>query len=257
MQLALSLDDRHRDFAEIDARLRTRFGQPGPWRRLDPVSQLVMGLIGGRTHEADSRRAFEALYRRFGDWDLLRDAPVSAIHESIQEVTNADVKAERLKAALNVVTAARGRLTLDFLRGLPVQHALCWLERLPGVGRKTSAATLNFSTLQMPALVIDTHHRRVLSRLRLVGPRASIPQAYDSVVPYLPATWTADDLDDHHQLMKTLGQKICRHAAPVCRRCPLRNMCPTAASQRTQSQRGWVPPHSKLAKVRTRTVREG
>ena len=229
MQLALQLDGRQERFAEVDRRLRLHYGPQGPWLRLDPVSQLVLGMVGGRTYEADSRRAFLALRARYRTWECLRDAPLADLQETIQGVTYAEVKAGRLKAALAAVTQRRGALTLDFLAAWGVGAALAWLESLPGVGRKTAAATLNFSTLEMPALVIDTHHLRVLRRLRLVGQRTTLSEAYDRTVPYLPVHWCANDLDAHHQRIKTLGQDVCRHAEPACGICVLRDLCPSAA----------------------------
>lgn len=231
MQLVLPIDDRTRRLSQIHRRLLARFGRPGPWIPLDPVSQLVMGIIGGRTRGEDSLAAFQALLARFGRWEAVRDASLSEVRCRIRAVTFADVKAARLKAALRTITAARGRLTLDFLDGLTVDEGLFWLERLPGVGRKVAAATLNFSSLRKPALVIDTHHLRVLRRLGLVGPRTSPLQAYDALMPCLPLGWTAEDLDDHHQLMKALGQTTCRHGVPSCHLCPLRALCPGGANR--------------------------
>lgn len=229
MQLVLTLDDRTRTLAEMHRRLRAGFGQPGPWYHLDPVSQLVMGLLGGRTHGEVSKAAFEALLMHFGDWQAVHDAPVVEIQAIVGAVTYAELKAPRLKAALQAIIASRGRLALDLLHDLPVEQALAWLEHLPGVGRKTAAQTSNFSTLRKAALVIDTHHLRVLRRLGPVGRRADLAQACDRLTPLLPASWTAADMDDHHQLVKSLGQTTCRHAYPACRRCPLRDLCPTAA----------------------------
>ena len=228
MQLALFIDERHQTLPEVDDRLRRRFGSPGPWLRLDPVSQLMAGMIGGKTPGAVSQQAFEAMLRRFDAWEEVRDASVDQIYQPIRAVTFADVKAGRLKQALQIVSAERGRLELDFLTTMTVDRALAWLERLPGVGRKTSAVTLNFSALRQKSLVIDTHHLRVLRHLGLVGPRAVTTEAYERVVAWLPQAWRADDFTDHHHLMKTLGQTICRHAVRDCPRCPLQALCPAA-----------------------------
>lgn len=228
MQLMLKLDDRTQTLAEIHRRLQSRFGQQGPFVQLDPVSQLVMGLVGGKTHSDVSRAAFEALLMRFRAWEAVRDAPVAEIRVVIDGVTFAEIKAPRLKAALETITKIHGRLTLDSLERMTVEEALAWLERLPGVGRKIAAATLNFSILRKAALVIDTHHLRVLRRLTFVARGTNLKGASDRIVPLLPPDWLAADLDEHHQLMKTLGQTICRHSAPICRLCPLQDLCPTA-----------------------------
>ena len=238
MQLLLPLSGESTLLAQIHDRLLARFGRPGPCRPLDPVSQLVMGIIGGRTLGSESLRAFGTLRARFASWEALRDGPGAAVEAAIRPVTYAEAKARHLQRALRQVTALRGRLELDFLSDWPVGHALAWLERLPGVGRKVSAATLNFSRLRRPALVIDTHHLRVLVRLRLVGPQTSVVVAYDHIVPRLPAAWDAAKLDDHHQLLKRLGQIHCHARDPACDGCPLRTLCPSVALVRPPGSRG-------------------
>ena len=227
MQLQLALDDRPVLLAEIHRRLLLRFGRPGPCFRLDPVSQLVLALLGGRTRGEVSRSAFEALVLGFEGWAAVRDAPLAQVQGLVSAVTFAEDKAPRLKRALAAITASDGRPRLDHLASRTVTESLVWLERLPGVGRKVAAATLNFSTLAKPALVVDTHHLRVLRRLGLVGWRSDLRQAYDTVMPLLPSSWDAAEIGRHHVLVKRLGQDVCRHAVPLCERCPLMDLCPT------------------------------
>ncbi len=236
MQLDFWPDDRTKIVREIHERLVCRFGPPGPWFHPDPVSQLVLGLIGGRTYEAVSLAAFKTLALHFRSWEAVRDAPVADIQASIRRVTFADVKAARLQQALICVEAKRGQLELDFLRRRDVASAMTWLMHLPGVGPKVAALILNFSTLRMPALVVDTHHLRVLRRLGMVRRTASATDVFHVAMSHLPASWTAGDMDDHHQLMKGLGQGICRHRDPACRKCPLLDLCPTGQALRLPAQ---------------------
>jgi len=228
MQLCLHLDERTSLLKGVDGRLRTCFGHPDPCLQLDPVSQLVLAMIGVRTYGAISKAAFEVLVRRFQRWDRVRDAPAADVYNAIRPVTYSEVKVRHLQAALRIITITRDGLALEFLGGWRVEDALAWLERLPGVGRKVAAATLNFSTLKMKALVIDTHYLRVSRRLGLVGPRADYREAYDRIMPFLPTVWTADDIDDHHRLMKILGQTICRPQRANCDKCPLNDLCKTS-----------------------------
>ncbi|WP_282605335.1 endonuclease III [Pelagibius sp. Alg239-R121] len=225
MQLLFAFDDGAATFADIHYRLLIRFGRQGPWRLLDPVSQLVLGIIGGRTRGTVSLLVLEALVQRFGSWEAVRDAAYHDVQREIFRVTFAENKARHLQAALRQLTALRGSLELEFLAAWPVDAALEWLERLPGVGRKASAATLNFSSLRMKALVIDSHHLRVMTRLGLIGAKATTMDAYLSIVPRLPSRWIAADIDEHHQLVKSLGQTICRHDTPACADCPLQDLC--------------------------------
>ena len=233
VQYLLPLADVSVSLVDVHRRILTRFEVPDRWFYLDPMSQMVMAIIGGRTHRAVSKSAFHALLDRFGRWEAVRDARVDEVGDVIARVTFPDEKARRLQAALGRVTALRGSLDLYFLSDWPVDPALDWLERLPGVGRKVSAATLNFSMLRKRALVIDTHHLRVLRRLGLVRPRAGFEEAYRRVMPRLPQHWTAEALGDHHHLMTTLGQQICRHRAPRCSACPLQDVCPTGKRLRS------------------------
>jgi len=229
MQLDFWPQERTLIVRDVHHRLLGRFGKPGPWFHPDPLSQLVLGLVGGRTPEAVSLAAYRDLVRKFASWTALRDAPVEDIRAVIGRVTFAEVKAVRLRQALQQVTERRGRLTLDFLQTLDPASAMGWLMQLPGVGPKTAAVTLNFSTLRMRALVIDTHHLRVVRRLRLVPDRARFEQAFDQLMSQLPAEWGPGDIDDHHQLMKRLGQTTCHHGNPQCGHCPLFSLCPSRA----------------------------
>ncbi|GAB5467933.1 MAG: endonuclease III [Rhodospirillales bacterium] len=228
VQLLFAFDERPRVLREVHHRLEQHFGPQGPFLLLDPVSQLVMALIGVRTPSAVTKAAFEALWLDFGAWESVRDAPVAAIRRTIAAVTYPEVKAPQLKATLGIITDTRGCLDLDNLEEATVPEALAWLEQLPGVGRKVAAATLNFSSLRKAVLVIDTHHLRVLRRLGLVPSLASLNRAHEGVTVFLPFDWTADDLDEHHQLMKQLGQTCCRHREPLCGGCPVANLCATA-----------------------------
>ena len=228
MQLLLPIDDGPLTLPVVHARLTARFGRPGPWRHLEPVDQLVIGLVGGRTRGEESLAAFGALRRRFKTWEAVRDAPGPAVRSAIAPVNFAERKSPLLQAALKAITARRRLIELDFLGRMSVEPALGWLERLPGVGRKVSAATLNFSTLRMRALVVDTHHLRVARKLGLVRPHATQEEAYRRLMPRLPEGWGAATLDDHHQLMKRLGQTVCRADGARCWECPLSDLCPSA-----------------------------
>jgi len=137
-----------------------------------------------------------------------------------------------LRQTLQRIAAKHPDFDLHFLGNEPVAKALAWLERFPGVGRKVSAATLNFSTLQRPALVIDAHVLRVLQRLGLVSLKAtSAEEAYDPFMANL-AAWTASDLSELHCLIKRLGQETCHAGRPDCRGCPLEAQCKTGGLHR-------------------------
>ena len=225
MQLELFLDDRAETLLKIHQRLKSVAGPFVLGCRLDPISQLVKSFLGARTYDAVSLKAFEALWFAYGSWEAVRDSDISEVHHFIRKVTYAEVKAPRLIAILQEITHRTGRLSLSTLENLSVPAAFAWLETLPGIGRKTSAAVLNFSTLHKPSLIIDTHHLRILKRFGFVGRKVNFEAAYDGIMPLLPDQWDADDFEIHHILMKSLGQAICTARLPKCKLCPIQDFC--------------------------------
>ncbi|GLQ21563.1 endonuclease III [Algimonas porphyrae] len=212
----------------IDASLRGHFpGFPPRYLILDPVSQLVMSLLGGQTRSDVSRAAHLALWSRYGGcWSAVRNAGPDAIHALISDVTYADRKALYMVDILTRITGPSGRPDLGHLTAMSVAEAHAYLEGLKGVGPKIAAAVLNTSTLRKRSLVIDTHHRRILQRLGFLEAGTSFPKAYREIMPLLPPEWDPAWIDVHHMLFKRLGQLICRPHAGHCHRCPLQWDCP-------------------------------
>ncbi len=217
----------------VHARLCPVYGCPIPYfHSLDPVSELVSSLLSHRTRNAESGRAFKALRARFPDWAALIDADVKEIESAITGVTWPELKAPRIRDVLRALRERCGTLDLGFLAGMEVEAARAWLQAIPGVGPKTSAAVLSFSTLRMPALPVDSHHHRVAQRLGLIGPRVDVGPAHAILRAQLPADWSAQDLYDNHEILMLHGQQVCHHRRPACGRCVLVDLCPSGAAMR-------------------------
>ncbi|RCS23864.1 hypothetical protein DUT91_11380 [Phyllobacterium salinisoli] len=209
----------------VHRRLEQTFGRKPEAPRLDPASQFIHGMLSVRTRDEISRDVFQRLRRRFPDWKGLEEASFEDIWTLIADITLAEKYARYIPRAVQIIIALRSTFDLDFLHGWPADSAQQWLERLPGVGVKIAASTLNFSTLQKRILVIDTHHLRIARRLKLVGPLASIEEGYPLLERQLPADWDAGAFEEHHWLMKRLGQTFCTVRNPSCGQCPLRGSC--------------------------------
>jgi hypothetical protein len=121
------------------------------------------------------------------------------------------------------------KLSLDHLAELELDSARWWLQGLPGVGVKVAASVLNFSPLNMRALVVDTHVHRVAGPLGLIPASYDTAHAYRALMDMVPDSWTAEDLYELHWLMKGLGQLLCSHHAPRCGACALKATCPGSA----------------------------
>ncbi len=191
---------------------------------IDPTDQLIRSILGSRTKDAVKQAAFRRLRERY-DVPALAAAAPKDIEPLIAGVEFADRKAVDIVFALRRLKAVSGDYRLDFLDGWSTGEALRYLEAFHGVGRKIAAATLNFSTLRKPALVIDVHVLRVLRRTGFLAPHVNdAAPAYDAVMPALE-NWTAADLFEFHWLLKHLGQDICGALRTECRACPLQPLC--------------------------------
>ena len=197
---------------------------------MDPLSELVSSMLSHRTRNADSGRAFKNMRSLFPSWEAVRDAATGDVETAISAVTWPEQKAPCIQHILREVTRLRGELSLDFLAELPVPEARAWLEQLPGVGPKTSAATLLFSRLRMPALPVDSHHHRVAQRLALIPPSLGVGPSHVVLEAQLPLGLTAQQVYDNHEVLMLHGQRCCFHRSPACHRCVVFPLCPAGQS---------------------------
>ena len=211
----------------IDRRLCEEYGAPFvPFSFRDPVSELVGSLLSHRTKNAVTRSAFNRLREVLPTWEEVIAAPTGQVEQAIAAVTYPEVKAPRIQAALQQIKdRCAGELTLDFLADLPVREARDWLEVIPGIGAKTSAAVLSFSRLRMPALVVDTHHQRVAQRIGLVPAKASLEKCALRLQELIPEDWDGQRVYDSHQGFMRHGQRVCHWRSPDCGRCVVRQWC--------------------------------
>jgi len=216
----------HDDLSRWNAALAPVRAQAGPLPQRSPIGALVKSMISGRTRDPVSLAAYDRLVAAFGTPGRVFAAGREAVLGCIAGVTHAEDKAGYVVGALGQIAAERNGFDLSFLAAPPIGEALGWLERLPGVGRKVAAATLNASTLDRPVLIVDSHVLRVLQRLGFVDRTAEARTASEAVTAAMPE-WSGGDFRDFHVGAKTLGQILCRFDAPDCPSCPLAGDCPS------------------------------
>lgn len=226
--MAAAVSDKEAFVLEVHRRLSEVYGSGIKYfHDLDPLSELVSALLSHRTKNSNSAKAFHNLKNCFSSWEAVRDAPTKAVEEAITPCTWPEQKAPRLQQVLCKITELHGSLSLDFLAPMEVAAARLWLEALPGVGPKTSAAVMSFSTLRAKALPVDSHHFRVAVRLGIIEEKIGEGKANRVLEGLLPSYFSAQEVYDHHQVMMRHGQKVCFHFRPQCRSCVLLDVCPT------------------------------
>jgi len=206
---------------EVTRRLTELYGV-AEWSKKDPLSMLVDIILSHRTRDEQTAAAYDNLLKRFGSWEAMRDAPTSEVQETIDNVNWPEVKAPRLQALMRRITEERGELNLDFLRDIPVEEGAAWLNRLEGVGPKTTAAVLLFSS-RKPILPVDTHVWRVSIRLGLIGKKVTADHAHALLQALLPND--PQTIYNFHKALLRHGQRICVYERPRCEKCILTDLC--------------------------------
>ncbi|MBX7532782.1 endonuclease III [Qipengyuania sp. 1XM1-15A] len=233
MQLPLGPDPRTETLRRLQALLVQRFGRieraAAEWRK--PEWVLVQGVIGARTKSEVSNAATDRLLKRYGSWEAVAGAPLDQLQAELATQTYPNIAAERLKGSLSALVELRGAVDLSHLADMDTLAAMHWLEQLPGIGRKIAAGVMNASTLDRRAIVLDGHHTRILQRMGLVPPKANTDRAFEAIMPVMPEEWDGADFDEHHLLMKKLGQTWCRPAAPDCAHCLALSLCNTGTER--------------------------
>nr|WP_262908830.1 Fe-S cluster assembly protein HesB [Hymenobacter translucens] len=220
-------------------RLCAEYGAPFRYfSTKDPLSELISALLSHRTRNAESHRAYQQLRARFPTWEEVRDAPMAEVEAAISPCTWPEQKAPRIQAVLREIgSRCGGPCDLSFLADMPVREARAWLETISGVGPKTSAATLLFSNLRIPAMPVDSHHHRVAQRMALIGPKVGEGPAHALLEALLPEGWDAQQVYDHHEAFMFHGQKCCYFHSPACGRCVVLDLCPTGQARMQGSSR--------------------
>ena len=97
------------------------------------------------------------------------------------------------------------------------------LQKLPGVGRKTANVVMSVA-FHEPAIAVDTHVFRVSNRLHLAVGKTplEVEKGLQKVIPR--KSWS----DAHHWLILH-GRQLCKARKPLCEKCPLNLICPSAA----------------------------
>jgi endonuclease-3 len=190
--------------------------------RRAPMRELISTMLSHRTNHANEEMAYDRMWKRFGSWEAIRDAPVDELTEAISTSTFPEAKAPNIKRALAQIIEDRGEASIDFLQDLPVEEGLTWLTSLPGVGVKTATLVLLFCFAK-PVLPVDTHVHRISSRLGLISSKTSAEAAHSILLSLFPPDPYI--LFNFHKAMLKHGQQLCTYNNPKCEKCPLLPLC--------------------------------
>lgn len=234
MTTRTATDDELRAKVKVEyERLVALHGEHPLVPRREPMHELISTILSHRTTGKNEDQAYSNMWKRFGSWEAIRDAPVEELTETLSPATFPEVKAPYIKGGLKQINEERGEISIDFLRDMPTDEALAWLMSLPGVGIKTASLVLLFC-FSKPVLPVDTHVHRVSQRVGLIGPKVNPTAAHPILLALLPSDPYI--LFNFHIANLQHGRKICIWGTPRCGQCPLTDICNWYQEHRAQAR---------------------
>ena len=175
-----------------------------------PFQLLTATILSAQCTDRQVNQVTQQLFARFSDPGALARASLADIKQLIYSTGFYNNKAKNIKAC--------ARALLDRHNG-QVPDDLGLLVQLPGVGRKT-ANVVRSAAFGHQAIVVDTHVLRISGRLGLTKSRDPVKVEFDLMQIIPEPAWSDLSL----QLIY-FGREICDARKPLCRTCPLFDIC--------------------------------
>lgn len=197
--------------------LLRRFGHQHWWPGRSPFEIATGAILTQHTAWSQAARAVAALRaRRLLSPRALARAPIAVLREAIRPAGTYRLKAARLRE-FTAWLLARFDGRFEGMRRAPLGPLRRELLAVPGLGPETVDAILLYAAAR-PVFVADAYVRRVLTRHRLLSPRADYETARAFVEAHLPSD--PELFNELHALLVTVGKTYCG-PVPLCAECPL------------------------------------
>jgi len=199
-------------------RLEELYGPIERTNRRSPLDSLIQTVLSQNTNDNNRDRAEKSLWETFESYEEMAGASTGRIAEAIKTAGLQNQKARTIKGILTELKED-GELNLDYVKKLAPEEAWKKLMEFDGVGKKTAAVVALFS-MDKPIFPVDTHVRRVTTRLGLIRPGEKHHETLTELVP-------AEDMYQFHLHLIRHGRETCKSRKPQCGNCALLERCPT------------------------------
>jgi endonuclease-3 len=178
----------------------------------DAFQLLVATILAAQCTDERVNKVTPSLFKRFSTPTAMAKAGIEELEGLIKSTGFFHNKAKSIKGA-------SAKLAADFPDGFPSRMED--LLTLPGVGRKTANVVLGVC-FDQPAIVVDTHFRRVTQRLGLTE-NDDPDRIEEDIAKLLPSEdWTA-----FSHAVTFHGRRCCAARKPDHAGCPVRDLCPS------------------------------
>jgi endonuclease-3 len=176
----------------------------------NPLELLVATMLSAQCTDKRINIVTPALFDKYKDAEAFANADTAELEGIISSINFFRNKARAIKAMATIIQ--------DEFSGL-VPENLTGLTRLPGVGRKTANIVLA-QAFGVPAIGVDTHAKRVATRLKLTTNKNP-----DKIEADLCAAIPKQRWIEANTLIILHGRRICKARSPLCAQCPITDLC--------------------------------
>ena len=211
--------------AEVVSRageIRTRLAKaiPNPVVELDfetPWQLLIATMLAAQSTDRTINTITPILFERWPTPAALAAAPQAEVEQVVRRSGYFRQKAKAIRAASGAIAAEHGG---------EVPADIDTLVTLPGVARKTANVVLGSAMGIASGFVVDTHCRRLSQRLGLTTSDDPVRIEAELCRLFARRSW----IQMSHRFILH-GRYVCLARAPKCDRCPLNEVCPSAAAE--------------------------
>ena len=198
--------------AEVLTALSCAYPQAGVHLAFRDAFQLLAAtILSAQCTDERVNQVTPALFARFPDAARLAEAGQAELEELVRSTGFYRNKARSLQGMARALVERFG---------VRVPETLEELITIPGVGRKTANVLLG-ACFGQPAVVVDTHLKRVTARLGL-----AFEQDPDRIEAELRALVPEAEQTRFSWVVGEHGRRVCAARKPRCPECPVRTLCP-------------------------------
>jgi len=185
-----------------------------------PFRVLIATILSQRTRDDNTRRASDALFKRFDSVESIANADIDEISDLIKP---AGFPKQKGKALIDVCKI----LIKEYDSNVPSD--IEELLKLPMVGRKTANCVRSYA-FGLQAICVDTHVHRIANLMGIVRTRNPDETEFELMRITPENRWS-----DINRYIVRHGQAVCIPNRPKCDLCSVADMCDGIRERRTDN----------------------
>lgn len=180
----------------------------------DPFELLIATILSAQCTDRQVNKVTQTLFKKYRTPQDYIKASQEELEKEIYSTGFYRNKAKNIRELSAIIVH-------DFDSKVP--DTMEALLTLPGVARKTANIVLSGAFRKLEGIAVDTHVKRLSGRLGITENNnpEKIEKALMKIVPQ-------DEWDIFSLLLINHGRKICSARKPLCGKCVLNTVCPSA-----------------------------